>query len=56
MKNKSLVFLMVFALSAMVSVNAWAQEEGYKFTIDKELPRTSIKSQINGTCWCYSTV
>ena len=56
MKNKSLVFIMVFALSALVSLNALAQEEGYKFTIDKELPRTPVKSQIGGTCWCYATL
>lgn len=56
MKNKTLVFLLVIALSALGSVNALAQEEGYKFTIDKELPRTSVKSQIGGTCWCYATV
>lgn len=30
-------------------------EEGYKFTVVKELPITSVKNQNQaGTCWCYS--
>lgn len=30
-------------------------DEGYKFTVVKELPITSVKDQNNaGTCWCYS--
>ena len=56
MRNKTLVFLMVFAWSALVCLSAVAQDEGYKFTIDKELPRTPVKSQVGGTCWCYATV
>lgn len=32
-----------------------SEQEGYKFTISKELPITSIKNQSKaGTCWCYS--
>lgn len=32
-----------------------SNDEGYKFTIVKELPVTSVKDQHQaGTCWCYS--
>lgn len=31
------------------------EDEGYKFTVVKELPITSVKDQNQaGTCWCYS--
>ncbi|MBQ0159542.1 MAG: C1 family peptidase [Bacteroidales bacterium] len=31
------------------------EDEGYKFTVVKELPITSVKNQNQaGTCWCYS--
>ena len=31
------------------------EDEGYIFTIKKEVPTTSVKNQANaGTCWCYS--
>ena len=31
------------------------EDEGYKFTIKKEIPITSVKDQNRaGTCWCYS--
>ncbi|MCQ2295497.1 MAG: C1 family peptidase [Bacteroidales bacterium] len=31
------------------------EDEGYKFTVVKELPITSVKNQAQaGTCWCYS--
>ena len=30
-------------------------EEGYKFTIDKEIDRTVAKQQVGATCWAYST-
>ena len=56
----------VFALlaAATLCATAFAQEpqaseqkedEGYKFTIKKEIPITSVKDQHRaGTCWCYS--
>ena len=54
--------LLVFGLLACMTLGANAKpkkevkEEGYKFTIVKENPITSIKNQNRaGTCWCYST-
>lgn len=49
--------------AAMLCMPAFAQQqaeeqkedEGYKFTVTKELPITSVKDQNQaGTCWCYS--
>lgn len=46
---------------ALMATPTFAQEtnkdeqDGYQFTISKELPITSIKNQSKaGTCWCYS--
>lgn len=46
---------------ALMATPTFAQEtnkdeqEGYQFTISKELPITSVKNQSKaGTCWCYS--
>lgn len=53
----------ILAAALMFGSAAFAQEqkekkdedEGYKFTVVKELPVTSVKNQNNaGTCWCYS--
>lgn len=52
----------ILAATLMLGSIAYAQEqkeeqkeEGYKFTVVKELPITSVKDQNNaGTCWCYS--
>ena len=56
MKNKSLKLTLALLFVAAVPLLAAAQEDGYKFTIDKELKRTSVKRQIGGTCWCYATL
>ena len=56
MKNKSLKLTLALLFVVGIPLIAAAQEESYKFTIDKELTRTSVKSQINGTCWCYATL
>ena len=49
------------AVAAVFSVSAQEttpkQEEGFKFTVVKENPITSIKNQNRaGTCWCYSAL
>ncbi len=53
----------ILAAALMFGSTSFAQEqtkeedEGYKFTVVKELPITSVKDQSNaGTCWCYSTL
>jgi bleomycin hydrolase len=56
MKCKSLKLILALSLVACIPLIAAAQEEGYKFTIDKELARTSVKQQVGSTCWCYATI
>ncbi|MCR4828973.1 MAG: C1 family peptidase [Bacteroidales bacterium] len=55
------VFLLLGAIAisatmfAQKATDKASEDEGYKFTITKELPITSVKNQKNaGTCWCYS--
>lgn len=46
--------LLTFPVLLFVAVVAWA-DSGYRFTVVKENPITSIKNQSNsGTCWCFS--
>ena len=47
--------LMCAPVFAQEQKDAEQKEEGYKFTVVKELPVTSVKDQNQaGTCWCYS--
>lgn len=53
---------LLFAAAGLISLSTLAQapassEEGFKFTVVKQNPITSIKNQASaGTCWCYSTM
>ena len=50
--------LVLFAVT-LISFSAFAQnnDEGFKFTVVKENPVTSVKNQAStGTCWCFSSL
>mgnify|MGYP001065620744 FL=1 len=52
--KKSIIY---FLLCVMLIPAAIAQQEGYLFTIKKELPCTPVKNQSStSTCWCFSGI
>lgn len=57
--KKTLIAAVAFALAAPLFAQEASEEkaEGFKFTVVKENPITSIKNQNNsGTCWAYSSL
>lgn len=55
--NKMKKSIIYFLLCVMLIPAAIAQQEGYLFTIKKELPCTPVKNQSStSTCWCFSGI
>ena len=58
--KKGIIFAVIAAFTFCLNVQAQEdkekkEDEGYKFTVVKEIPITSVKDQNRaGTCWCYS--